>query len=87
MKNAPVTDDLDGVRMRLRALIELLIASDFTEDQLAQVYRQLFAAQPPPLKPRTSIAWERLFGFGERGRRYLPRNHKVPGTLKYRLAT
>jgi len=75
------TDDMDQVRAFINAIIDAMIeraARDNTsEDQLKAVFRKSEPLKgeltPGNMRPKTLRAYERLFGFAEMARSYLPR--------------
>lgn len=70
--------EMDRVRALINEIVNAMIRraarDNITEDKLKQVYRSCFEAKPPAMRPNKTAAYDRLFGFGENGRAYLPRS-------------
>ncbi|WP_461346553.1 tetratricopeptide repeat protein [Bradyrhizobium sp. USDA 4451] len=70
--------DMDRVRALINEMINALIEraprDKITEDKLKEVYWGSFKTEAPAMRPNKTAAYDRLFGFGENGRAYLPRS-------------
>ena len=81
----PSADDMDQVRVFINAIIDAIIEraarDNISEDKLKRVFRKSEPLKdeqtPPTMRPKTLRAWERLFGFKEYARGYLPREGRA----------